>query len=500
MNIIKSLYQSFKKAFIDNENVQGLEKKYPHTFNFLKRRFDRTKFSGLPLTILSAIFLYALLLFFGSIGDYIFSDIIVKADVQINTLLYAFRNATAVKTFIWITLLGESPTIIVFALTISALLWLSRNKWQILTLWLTIIGSEGLTFVTKLIFHRPRPPHAVFLEDSNSFPSGHATIAVAFYGFLAYLIFRKTKNKLLRAMIILITIILIFVIGFSRLYLGVHYVSDVWTGYLVGLVWLIIGIGATELKPSEEQNNLNGQNRISKYQKMIAGGLIGTAIIFYVSFRLTYHPKFLPTPPITVEATVANITNIFSDYNLPRYTETLVGDTQEPISFTIAAPDDASFVNSFEKAGWTAADKINLNSTLELIKYSFLNYEYATAPMTPSFWNKQIHDFGFEKATETKSVRQRHHARFWKTNLKTASGDNIYVGTVSLDTGIKWFITHTISPDLDTERELLFSDLQSTGRISSFEKLKLVNPVLGQNFSGDPFFTDGAAYFINFTH
>jgi len=118
--------------------------------------------------------------------------------------------------------------------------------------------------------------------------------------------------------------------------------------------------------------------------------------------------------------------------------------------------------------------------------------------MTPSFWNKQVNDFGFEKSTETKSVRQKHHARFWKTNLKNDQGNNIYVGTVSLDTGIKWGITHKISPNINTERKLLFTDLEKTGVIKNSIKTKLVNPILGKNFSGDQFFTDGETYFVTF--
>lgn len=499
MKLIKSLYQSFKQAFIDNENVQSLEKKYSHTFNFLKRRVDRTKLSGLPLTIFSIALIGALLLFLGSIEDYLFSEIIIKMDVRINALLYAFRTAKALKVFIWITLLGESPTIIIFTLIISSLLWMARKKWQIVTLWLTIVGSEGLTFFIKLIFHRPRPLNAVFLEDSNSFPSGHSTIAVAFYGFLTYLAFRKIKSKLLRALIIVITLIIILAIGFSRLYLGVHYVSDVWTGYLVGLLWLIIGIGLSELKPREIITDNNQQKSVFKYQKTITAGLAFAALAFYVSFGLAYHPKFLPKTPATVVTTEANTINIFDDNNWSRYTETLTGDPQEPINFIIAAKDDSALVSAFKKSGWSLADPITFFSIINLAKDSLLNRAYETAPMTPSFWNKTIHNFGFEKSTPSISVRQRHHARFWKTNLITKQGDNIYFGTISLDIGIKWLITHKISPDLDTERELLFADLQKNVTIENFDKIKLVDPILGKNFIGDQFFTDGKAYFINFS-
>ena len=116
--------------------------------------------------------------------------------------------------------------------------------------------------------------------------------------------------------------------------------------------------------------------------------------------------------------------------------------------------------------------------------------------MTPSFWNGQVHDFGWEKDTNQHSVRQRHHARFWQTNFKTAQGKNIYVGTASLDTGIKWLVTHQISPDIDTERELIFQDLEQSGVVKNFSWQQFVDPILGQNFSGDQFFTDGQLYIL----
>lgn len=497
MSLFKSLYLSFKRAFIENENILSLEKKYPHTYNFLQSRFDKTKLFGLPLTIFGILFISVLMLLLESVANYIFSDIVARIDVLTNILLIAFRKAATIKIFIWITLLGEIPTIVVFTLIVSTILWIAQKKWHIITLWLTIIGSEGLTFTTKLLIQRPRPLNAVFLEDSNSFPSGHATIAVAFYGFIAYLIFKKVTNKLLRSLLFFITLLIILGIGFSRLYLGVHFVSDVWAGYLVGLLWLIIGTGLTELK-LPEKNITTGEKKLTlKSRNIISSGLVLAGFIFYLSYGFAYHPKFLSPPPLTVAATAPDITNIFNNFNLPRYTETLTGAEMKPINFIISAKDDLSLIHSFKKAGWSSADLVSFTSVFQLIKNSILNKPYEAAPMTPSFWNKTVHNFGFEKSTETESARQRHHARFWKTNLITEQGGNIYVGTVSLDIGIKWFITHKISPDIDTERELLFSDLQKAAEFENYNKIKLVSPILGKNFIGDQFFTDGVAYFIN---
>ncbi|MEK7624966.1 MAG: phosphatase PAP2 family protein [Patescibacteria group bacterium] len=184
---------------------------------------------------------------------------IIATDLQLSAFLISIRDAFTVKVFIGITWLGEIPTVLVLALAVSILLWQSKKFLPIIALWITIIGSESVTFALKLLLHRPRPLNAAILETSNSFPSGHATIAVAFYGFLAFLLLQKISRKLHRSLIITLTSIIILAIGFSRLYLGVHYLSDVLAGYLVGLTWLIIGIRLssrdTSTLPAKKQSS-----------------------------------------------------------------------------------------------------------------------------------------------------------------------------------------------------------------------------------------------------
>lgn len=302
MKFIKSLYKSIKTAFHSNKNIQKIKRKYPQTTSFFKNRTDKTKFTGLPLTILSLIFIYVFLLFVGAVESFITSEVIVLIDARANALFYTFRHDTLINLFIWITLLGESTIVIIFALLISLFLWLNHKRWKIITLWLTIICSAGFTFVTKLFFHRPRPTNAVFLETSNSFPSGHATISIAFYGFLTYLAVRRIKNNKYRILAILIGILLIILIGSSRLYLGVHYVSDVWTGYLIGLMWLIIGITITEWKIFSSRKTSEEKKILKNYKKIIVIGLLGTASIFYIVYGISHKPDFIPK--------ISNVSNL----------------------------------------------------------------------------------------------------------------------------------------------------------------------------------------------
>jgi len=171
---------------------------------------------------------------------------VVNIDLWVNNFFYISRNDLAIKIFEKITWLGEAYVVIILALLVSIFLWLAHKRWQVIAFWVTLVGAEGITLISKLFFNRPRPDNAVLLETSGSFPSNHATLAVAFYGFIAYLLLSQIKNKLYRFLIILITVVIIFVIGFSRLYLGVHYLSDVCVGYLVGLAWLLIGVIITK--------------------------------------------------------------------------------------------------------------------------------------------------------------------------------------------------------------------------------------------------------------
>ncbi|MBU1613162.1 phosphatase PAP2 family protein, partial [Patescibacteria group bacterium] len=104
-------------------------------------------------------------------------------------------------------------------------------------------GSAVCVYILKLLITRPRPTAIpVYIEDSFSFPSGHATVAVALYGFLLYFCVKNIANKLWRWISITALFLVIFLLGFSRIYLGVHYFSDVIGGFLLGGIWLGVGI------------------------------------------------------------------------------------------------------------------------------------------------------------------------------------------------------------------------------------------------------------------
>jgi undecaprenyl-diphosphatase len=120
-----------------------------------------------------------------------------------------------------------------------------KRQWNHLVMWLVAwLGAELLTQLLKLSFHRPRPvvAHPLITAAEFSFPSGHASVSLVVYGMLAFFILLGLRSTLLKALVIVVTVLLVLLIGISRLYLGVHYFSDVAAGYVMGVIWLTICI------------------------------------------------------------------------------------------------------------------------------------------------------------------------------------------------------------------------------------------------------------------
>lgn len=129
---------------------------------------------------------------------------------------------------------------------LAALLWWKQLRHQAIVLLITTGGAEVLSLLLKLHFRRVRPdlPWAFAHEPTFSFPSGHSVFAVVLYGTLLYLGLRHLRRVRERVAVSVAALALILGIGYSRIYLGVHYPSDVAAGYFVGTVWLLAVMAA----------------------------------------------------------------------------------------------------------------------------------------------------------------------------------------------------------------------------------------------------------------
>ena len=137
-----------------------------------------------------------------------------------------------------ITQLGGAIFLII--LSLALIISLKNKKVSILIL-LNLIISTTLNQVLKFIIQRPRPTEFRIIDEKGySFPSGHSMVSAAFYGFLIYLIYKNIKNKYLKWGLITLLSCTVLLIGTSRIYLGVHYTSDVIAGFLISISYLII--------------------------------------------------------------------------------------------------------------------------------------------------------------------------------------------------------------------------------------------------------------------
>ena len=143
-----------------------------------------------------------------------------------------------------ITNFGDKYTILGFLATVTAICALLRLYKEEIFVFIATGGDFIITGGLKLLFNRTRPVFEnIFLKNYNyGFPSGHTTLAVCFYGAIMYLLIINIKNKTFKIISSFILSLLIFAIGFTRVYLGAHYLSDVIGGYCIGFFWLFLSI------------------------------------------------------------------------------------------------------------------------------------------------------------------------------------------------------------------------------------------------------------------
>jgi undecaprenyl-diphosphatase len=165
-----------------------------------------------------------------------------RFDERVLRGLEAARSPLMTEIMIEITTIGSGVPLILMVAFAALLLWLTRHRWSFALL---VLGSLGGTLVNRILkntFDRERPTvvDAVEQVTSLSFPSGHATSSFIVYGVLAYIVSRLAPQRSVRIAIWSAAVAMIVLVGFSRMYLGVHYPTDVVGGFLVGLAWVMV--------------------------------------------------------------------------------------------------------------------------------------------------------------------------------------------------------------------------------------------------------------------
>lgn len=211
----------------DNESLPPRSASAPRS-NII---FEAAVVTSLTVAVLS-LFLFAW------IGNGVAHERTAGFDLAVRNQVHAYASPPLTKAMIFISFLGGDGLTAAAILSVIAFLvfhWRRAALWMVVT----ILGALVLDLSLKYAFHRPRPvPFFVPVPYTYSFPSGHSLFSFCFYGVLAGLLTRRIRSRMGRVLIWTLAAVLVAAIGLSRVYLGVHYPSDVIAGYLAASLWV----------------------------------------------------------------------------------------------------------------------------------------------------------------------------------------------------------------------------------------------------------------------
>jgi undecaprenyl-diphosphatase len=216
----------------------------------------------LPLlgSLTSAILFLAL---FGWLAEQVFEGDLRQFDLHIRNFVHQFASPPLTKVMQGFTDLGSVGALsILFGIALACFL-LAKLRGPAVWLFVALGGTVILDVTLKLAFHRARPePYFGPMPSSYSFPSGHAMGSFVFYGVIAGVLCARISRQLTRVLIWFAAAILVTAIGFSRIYLGVHYPTDVIAGYAAGAVWVssLIFVDRVGLRRTPPQNLNKGES------------------------------------------------------------------------------------------------------------------------------------------------------------------------------------------------------------------------------------------------
>lgn len=503
INLIKSITKSIGYGVKNDPEIQRLKNKHPRLFKFLKKRFTADEKYGLYFTLGTIFTLFFIYIFFGIIRDYIGQEALTQFDLRVINLFALLRHSKLNNQMLFITYLAKGE-IIATGTIIFLLIFYLHKKWRFInTLLISVLGGELFVWIIKNIIERPRPPliNALVTESSYSFPSGHTFVAITFYGLLSYFIIQSEKNKFLKIASFLLTLILISLIGTSRIYLGAHWPSDVFASFAAGLAWLSILITSLKIKkkfspPKNLQPHLTKNKTITLSIILI---IVWTTFIILFYINHPFQQKTITTKNKTIINTEEISEKLF--INLPKVSESITAKAAEPINI-IFVGTKSELDNAFIQSGWYLLDNPSIKSYSQILTSLVFKKSYPQTPGLPVFWNTKPCDFAYGKPESLNSISARQHIHIWNTNFETENHQSIWVGTAHFDQEIqkKFGIImpyHHTNLKVDDERESIKNELDKNNFVEKFEKIDLTGIMYGaKKGSGNDFLTDGQAYII----
>ena len=415
-------------------------------------RPDTAGLALLALTLVGAAWL-----FLGILEDVVAGDPLVRADAAIYHALQDLRTTPGDAVMVAFTELGD--TSVVVTVTAIVFLWLAwKRAWRTAFYWLgAVAGASALNTAIKVALHRSRPGELFYSGWSAfSFPSGHSTVNIVLYGFLAFLISRELDSAW-RLPVAFAAASLVLLIAFSRLYLGAHWFSDVIGGLAFGTAWLT-ALGLFYLR--------NRSERIGALALTMIGGMslaLAGSVNVYRHYTLDvehYAVKgTIPSTPVADWWT--------SDWqNLPAERVNLAGEIEEPLTIQWAGSLDA-LREMLARKGWrTPAPWTRLNALAWLTTTA----KPLDLPVVPQFASGELPSLTLVLQRDSLSKDTRLVLRMWAVDLELTDGgrSSVWIGSVleeRFDRPLSLFTLARTLRDVNTPRDAVSGAIQS-GRIA----------------------------------
>jgi membrane-associated phospholipid phosphatase len=198
---------------------------------------------SVELIIIVVLFVLALICFV-YITDNIFALKNTSFDQQAFASIKPYITTATTSIMVVISFFASQNFLLPANILLAAwFLFIDKHRWYSIRVPVVSLGSFAVMSSLKLVFQRARPLDPVFEAARGfSYPSGHAMSAMTFYGLIIYIVWDKVNNKTLKWTLTVLLLIIVLLIGFSRVYLRVHYASDVLAGFSLGIVWLVISL------------------------------------------------------------------------------------------------------------------------------------------------------------------------------------------------------------------------------------------------------------------
>ncbi|MBN2245145.1 MAG: bifunctional DedA family/phosphatase PAP2 family protein [Candidatus Aminicenantes bacterium] len=237
------------RAILSSRYVRGFIMRHPVLVDYIRERLSPSGYLGLHLTIGLFISTALIWIFGGITEDILTGDPLVVIDDWIKIHVLYFKTPLVTRVMSACTILGSWITIVPGSLAVIVFLALKRRFEYLSCYIMALIGGGVLVLVLKQEVYRivSFPDYLDVLAVRLFFPSGHALMAMIFYGIISYFLVRNFSSIRFRVFLVTLAIFVVFIIGFSRIYLQLRFFSEVMAGYVAGFFWLTVCITGLEI-------------------------------------------------------------------------------------------------------------------------------------------------------------------------------------------------------------------------------------------------------------